>query len=100
MPTHQITFLPTGVVFEANEEETILEAALRQGIKPAFSCRSGTCRSCLYQIVIGHVSQEDLDYILLSKEEWAAGRRLICCSRPKSDTILEKPNQNRKKIEL
>ncbi len=39
--------LTDGRMFEVAPGETVLEAATRSGVDIPFSCRSGTCRTCL-----------------------------------------------------
>lgn len=55
--THTITAEGRGQrhVFQAFEGETILNAALRQGIDLPYSCKVGVCLSCLARCVHGQV---------------------------------------------
>ena len=53
----QITLKPSGNTFKANSNETILEAALSQGIGLPYGCRNGACGSCK-----GTVAEGELDY--------------------------------------
>ena len=39
----------------AEEDESVLAAALRQGVVLPYSCRNGSCGSCKGQIVDGEV---------------------------------------------
>ena len=41
--THTITNAASGKTFTARADETVLAAALRQGIMLPYSCRNGTC---------------------------------------------------------
>ncbi len=90
MADFQIVLLPSNQSFEVKPKELLLEAALRQNIDIPYSCRNGTCRTCIFQVQSGTVIQEDAEYCMLSPEEINMGRRLICLSTVKSDAILEK----------
>ena len=41
--THTVRFEPVGVEIEADEDETILNAAFRQGITLMHGCKEGQC---------------------------------------------------------
>ena len=43
---YQVTVMPSGRQFEAAADETILSAALRQGIGLPYGCKNGACGSC------------------------------------------------------
>ncbi|HEX5635868.1 MAG TPA: 2Fe-2S iron-sulfur cluster-binding protein, partial [Gammaproteobacteria bacterium] len=42
----KVTIQPSGHVFEVGEQESILDAAMRQGIDLPYGCRNGVCGSC------------------------------------------------------
>ncbi len=65
--------------------DTILQAALRCGLSAPFSCRSGTCATCLAIVREGEVTM--LGNSVLSEEEVAQGCILTCQSRPKTDFV-------------
>ena len=41
------------ISFEVHEKESILEAALKQGINLPYGCRNGECGSCIAEIKSG-----------------------------------------------
>ncbi|QGQ94562.1 hypothetical protein EHS13_06520 [Paenibacillus psychroresistens] len=90
MVDYRVTLLPSNQIFEVSPRELVLDAAVRQGIEIPYSCRNGTCRTCLFQVQEGTVIQEDAELCMLSQQEISMGRRLICMSTLKSDAILEK----------
>ncbi len=51
------------------------------------SCRNGTCRTCLGQMVSGSV-RYDIEWPGLTPEEKAEGYVLPCCAFPESDVVL------------
>jgi ferredoxin len=91
MPDYTVKLLSSNQSFQVRPNEIILDAAIRQGIQVMYTCRSGTCRTCLFEAKEGVVQQEDLDYCLITDQELAAGKRLICMSTCLSDAVLEKP---------
>jgi ring-1,2-phenylacetyl-CoA epoxidase subunit PaaE len=66
--------------------ETIVEAALRAGRDPPFSCRAGMCCTCRARLIEGHVDMAT-NYSL---EPWetAAGYVLTCQARPLTDRVV------------
>lgn len=96
MALYQVTLRPEEITFAVEENEMILDAAIRQGIPVAYSCRSGTCRTCLFRVVEGDVLQEDSGLCMISPQEIAENRRLLCMSRLRSDAVIEKWVRRRK----
>lgn len=82
-------FVPDFGTFEAEADETIVEAASRQGIAFPFSCHSGTCGTCKSLLKQGEVQFLDYSRFTLTDDERAAGRILACCTIPQSDCALE-----------
>ena len=54
--SHQVTVLPSGLSFQVETNETILDAALRHGIDFPFRCKQGVCTSCVCRLRSGTVS--------------------------------------------
>lgn len=71
--------------FVVGEDETIVEAATRQGIAYPFSCHSGTCGTCKSNLIRGEVTMLDYSKFTLRDEERAAGLILACCAIPRTD---------------
>lgn len=88
----QITVAPSQTEFHAHSDETILAAAISHGINLPHACQSGVCGTCRAQLISGSVTQsDDYDDYVLSPEEVASGMILLCCSRAKSDVIVDMP---------
>lgn len=84
-----VTIQPSGHQFSAQEGETILQAALREGVGLPFGCRSGACGSCKGKVLSGHVDHGAYQPTALSAEEIVAGKTLFCCAKPLGDIVIE-----------
>lgn len=76
-----------GVEVAVDEDETILEAAERSGVRLPFGCRYGSCITCAALLIEGDVDQSDGD--ALGAEQVERGYVLLCVARPRSDCVLE-----------
>jgi len=54
--SYQVTLKTSGKQFTVTQDETLLEAALRQGINLPYGCKNGACGSCKGKVVEGKVS--------------------------------------------
>ncbi|MDE2259551.1 MAG: cytochrome b N-terminal domain-containing protein [Betaproteobacteria bacterium] len=86
---YEITSIPSGHKVTAIEGETILEAALRQGLNLPYQCRDGACGTCKGKILRGLVDYGTYQYGVLSDVEKAEGNALFCCAKPLSDLYIE-----------
>lgn len=86
---YQVQFEEGGNVFTAGPEEALLHAAARAGIELPSSCRNGTCRTCMCQLVRGEVSYR-IRWPGLLPEEKAAGWILPCIAYAQSDLVLRR----------
>ncbi len=71
--------------FEMSQKQTILEAALKQGIDAPYSCQGGICSSCLARITSG--TAEMSKNSILTDSEIAEGLILTCQAHPTSESI-------------
>ncbi len=71
--------------FEMSQKQTLLEAALKQGIDAPYSCQGGICSSCLARITNG--SAEMRKNSILTDGEIAEGLILACQAHPTSAEI-------------
>lgn len=83
--SYTVTIQPNGFQITVNEGETVIDAALRQGISIPYSCRGGTCGSCMGELISGEVRYQDDLPPALSGDEAAAGKALFCSAYPQSD---------------
>jgi len=85
----KISVRPSGREFDVLGDETILAAALRTGVGLPYGCKNGACGTCKSTAVAGRWHQGVHSAGALSAAEAAAGKLLVCCSRPLSDVVIE-----------
>jgi NAD(P)H-flavin reductase/ferredoxin len=88
-PACRVRVEPSGQEFEVAPGETVLNAALRQGIGLHYGCRQGNCSSCKYFLVDGEVDFGKASPYALSEEEREEGWALLCCARPLEDLEIQ-----------
>lgn len=86
---YEITTVPAGHAVTSREGETILEAALRQGLNLPYVCRDGACGVCKGRILSGMVDYGTYQKGTLTDAEKAEGKALFCCAKPLSDLRIE-----------
>lgn len=82
---------PLGLSFTVKEGQSVLDAALDANILLPYSCRGGTCSSCMAKVVSGHFDAGPAPEQILMPEELAAGYSLMCQAHPQSDMVIESP---------
>jgi len=87
--SYEVTIEPTGDIIEVDEGQTILDAALRQGVWLPFACGHGTCGTCKCQVTEGDVEQGEASPFALMDVERDEGMVLACCAMPESDLVIE-----------
>ena len=87
--SYQVTLKTSGKQFTVTQDETLLEAALRQGINLPYGCKNGACGSCKGKVLEGKVSHGQHSESALSKADETSGGILFCCSHPQSDLLIE-----------
>lgn len=81
----QVTFARSGLTASWNPDcETILDLAEHQGLSPAYSCRSGICRTCMCKL-----SEGEVEYLEEPLQVPEPGCVLICISRPKTNVVVD-----------
>jgi propane monooxygenase reductase subunit len=87
--THTVRFEPVGIEIEADEDETVLNAAFRQGIMLMHGCKEGQCSACKSFLLDGEVDLERYSTFALPDFEEAEGWTLLCRAHPYSDLEVE-----------
>lgn len=86
---YQITILPEKIQFGVHKSETILEAALRQGVIVPYNCTIASCGTCKSRLLAGEVSYGDTTLYAIDDDDQAAGFVLLCSAKPLSDLVIE-----------
>jgi CDP-4-dehydro-6-deoxyglucose reductase len=86
--SHQVTIAANGTSFLVENDESVLDAALRQGIGLAYGCRNGQCGGCKGKVQSGKVHYRQ-DPAALSDEERQHGYALFCQAYPETDLIID-----------
>jgi ring-1,2-phenylacetyl-CoA epoxidase subunit PaaE len=73
------------VTFEMSQKQTILEAALKQGLDVPYSCQGGICSSCICRVTEGSATMKKNQ--ILTDNEVAEGLVLACQAVPTSSEI-------------
>ncbi|MDU9391337.1 CDP-6-deoxy-delta-3,4-glucoseen reductase [Pseudomonas japonica] len=87
----QMRIEPVGLSCPVTPQQTVLDAALADGLMLKHSCRTGTCGSCKGRLLSGQVDHADSPLEVLSEAERAQGLALFCCARAQSDLVIEAP---------
>lgn len=87
--SYSVKLQPSNLNFTTEKEESILSAALRQGINLPYGCRSGRCGTCKSVVVEGKISYDVDASLRLTDEEIQNGVALLCQARADSDLVIE-----------
>ena len=87
--SYTVTIEPTGEQIEVEQDQTILQAALRQGVWLPFACGHGTCATCKVQVLEGDVDIGEASPFALMDVERDEGKVLACCATVQSDVTIE-----------
>lgn len=83
--SYTVTIQPSGHQITVNDGESVVDAALRQGIMIPYSCRGGTCGSCMGDVLVGEIAYPVGLPPAITEAEAAQGKALFCSARPRSD---------------
>jgi propane monooxygenase reductase component len=100
MPTHKVHFQPVDIDIEVNEDETVLNAAFRQGISLTHGCREGQCSACKSFLLDGDIEMEKYSTFALPEYESEEGYVLLCRCHAYSDLEVELINYDEDIIRL
>jgi CDP-4-dehydro-6-deoxyglucose reductase len=89
--TAHVRLMPSGHDFFVEGQDSILEAALHNGLAMEYGCNSGNCGLCKARVVSGDVKRiKHADYTI-SEAERLDNIILMCCNTPVNDITLEAP---------
>jgi len=84
----QVKIPSSGHAFTVEKTESVLDAALRQGIILPYGCRSGDCGSCMGSVLNGEVYYEGGQPPGLSAAAAAQHKALFCQARARTDLTI------------
>jgi phenol hydroxylase P5 protein len=87
--SYQLTIEPLGATIEVEEGQTLLDAALRQGIYIPHACGHGLCGTCKVEVCDGEVDHGHANPFALMDFERDQGKTLACCATLQSDATIE-----------
>jgi len=86
---HTITLAASQRQFKARPGETILAAALRQGVVLPYSCKNGTCTSCKCGLKQGRVTYPYNPPRALEFDDLSTGQTLTCQAVAETDLEID-----------
>ena len=87
---HTITIEGDPQSVSAEDGETILDAALRNGVGFAYSCQAGNCGTCKCEYVSGEIFELEYSEHALSAAERARNVVLACRTQVWSDVQIRR----------
>ncbi len=84
-----VTIQPSGHTLVVDADESILDAALRQGLTLPYGCRDGACGACRGKVLSGEVDHGRSMVHALTETDRAEGFALFCCAQPRADLLIE-----------
>jgi len=87
--THIARLEPVGIELEVDEDETILDAAFRQGLMLMHGCKEGQCSACKSFLLDGEVDLDRYSTFALPDFEEQEGYTLLCRAHAMSDVEIE-----------
>ncbi len=100
MAKHKVRFVPVDIEIEADENETVLNAAFRQGVSLTHGCREGQCAACKSFLLDGDLEMDKYSTFALPEHESDEGYVLLCRSHAYSDLEVELINYDEDIIRL
>ncbi len=86
---HKVTLYNNKQTFMAQENETILEAAIRAGVSVNYGCSSGTCGLCKARLVSGNARDIRTREYVIPEAEKLQGQILTCVCAINDDVIID-----------
>ncbi len=86
--TYKVSFAKSRRDIECGSGQNVLDAAKKAGVRVPASCTQGMCGTCKVKLVSGEVEMKHAGGI--RQREIDQGMVLLCCSKPKSDLIVDK----------
>ncbi len=84
-----ITLADEDVNFQCEANQTILDAALQQGVTLSYGCKNGLCGSCIGSLISGQIEYLDGQPDGINAEEVSNDQALFCMATPLSDLSIK-----------
>jgi CDP-4-dehydro-6-deoxyglucose reductase len=84
-----VTIQPSGHEFFVEGNDTLLDAALRNGVSLNYGCSNGNCGECKARVVSGEVTKVHAHDYVLKQSDKDAGVILLCAYAPVNDVVIE-----------
>jgi CDP-4-dehydro-6-deoxyglucose reductase len=92
----EVTILPDRMQVTAGDDETLLRAMTRAGLRYRVGCKRGGCGICKVQLLLGEVRYErPVAESVLSDDERVAGVCLSCRAVPLTNIVIELQESDR-----
>ncbi|QDQ98219.1 2Fe-2S iron-sulfur cluster-binding protein [Tomitella fengzijianii] len=89
MTEYTVAIEPLGAEVTCREDQTVLDACLREGIWLPHACTHGTCGTCKAEVLEGEVNYGDASPYALLESEREEGAALLCVATPREDLTVE-----------
>jgi len=86
---HKVTLYSNKQTFMVQENETILEAAIRAGVSINYGCSSGTCGLCKARLICGSVEEIKVREYVIPEAEKLQGHMLTCVCAVNDDVVID-----------
>ncbi|WP_336789446.1 2Fe-2S iron-sulfur cluster-binding protein [Gordonia malaquae] len=80
---------PLGATLSCRDDQTILDACLRNGVWLPHACTHGTCGTCKAEVLDGDVDLGDASPYALVDSDRDDGFALMCVAKPCEDVVIE-----------
>jgi CDP-4-dehydro-6-deoxyglucose reductase len=87
--SYKITVKPSDHTFWMEAGETILDAAIREGLNLPYGCRDGACGACMGKVLAGKLVYPRETPPGITPQQQAEGKALFCQGQPRSDLLIE-----------
>ena len=87
-PSWKVRIHQANRTIQVSPTQTVLEAAIEQGVDYPHGCRSGRCGTCKSRLIDGKVDLLEHSRFALTDAEKAAGLILACRALPQNDLAL------------
>ncbi|QGN49213.1 2Fe-2S iron-sulfur cluster binding domain-containing protein [Micromonospora sp. WMMC415] len=87
--TYTVRVEPLGAEVSCREDQTVLDACLREGVWLPHACTHGTCGTCKAIVLDGDIDLGSASPFALLDSEREEGCALLCVARPRGDLVVE-----------